>query len=109
MLARFTKIVRGLVVYPENMARNMDVFGGVIFSQAVMLKLISKGLSREGAYKLVQSNAMKAWNRSDGNFKANLLSDSEVMSNLSAPEVDDCFNPQNYLKNLDVVFNRLGV
>ncbi len=109
MLARFTKIVRGLVVYPENMARNMDVFGGVIFSQAVMLKLISKGLSREGAYKLVQTNAMKAWNRSDGNFKANLLSDSEVMSNLSAAEVDDCFNPQNYLRNLDVVFDRLGV
>lgn len=109
MLARFTKIVKGLVVYPDNMMRNMDVFGGVIFSQAVMLKLIDKGLSREQAYKLVQSNAMKAWNKSDGNFKANLLADTEVMSHLNKGEVEDCFNPQTYLKNLDVVFNRLGI
>jgi adenylosuccinate lyase len=109
MLARFAKIVKGLVVYPQNMARNMDVFGGVIFSQAVLLKLIDKGLSRESAYKLVQSNAMKAWNREHGNFKGNLLADQEVMSKLSKTEVEDCFNPQNYLKNLDVVFQRLGI
>jgi adenylosuccinate lyase len=109
MLVRFTKIVKGLVAYPDNMARNMDVFGGVIFSQAVLLKLIEKGLSREHSYKLVQSNAMKAWNRSDGNFKANLMADQEVMSHLSKAEVEECFNPRNYLKNLDVVFERLGI
>lgn len=109
MLARFTKIVRGLVVYPENMSRNMDVFGGVIFSQAVMLKLIEKGLSRERAYKLVQTNAMKAWNRADGDFKSNLLSDHEVTTHLAKAELEDCFNPRNYLKNLDAVFDRLGV
>lgn len=109
MIARFTKIISGLVVYPDNMARNMDVFGGVIFSQAVLLKLIDKGLSREAAYKLVQSNAMKAWNKSDGNFKANLLSDPDVMAKLSKTEVEDCFNAQSYLKNLDAVFQRLGI
>jgi adenylosuccinate lyase len=109
MLARFTRIVSGMVVYPANMARNMDVFGGVIFSQAVLLKLIDKELSRETAYKLVQANAMKAWNKSDGNFKENLLSDPEVMAKLSKAEVEDCFNAQNYLKNLDTVFQRLGI
>lgn len=109
MLARFTKIVAGLVVYPENMRRNMDVFGGVIFSQAIMLKLVEKGMSRESAYKLVQSNAMKAWNRKDGDFKANLLGDKEVMASLSAAEVEESFDPQKYLKNLDHVFQRLGI
>ncbi|MGH9550589.1 MAG: adenylosuccinate lyase [Terriglobales bacterium] len=109
MLARFTRIVKGLVVYPENMERNMDVFGGVIFSQAVMLRLIDKGLSREAAYKLVQSNAMKAWNKRDGNFKENLLHDAEVTTHLSKSELEDCFNAKNYLKNLDRVFARLGI
>lgn len=109
MLARFTKIVQGLVAYPENMKRNMDVFGGVIFSQAVMLKLISKGLSRENAYKLVQSNAMSAWNQPTGNFKANLLQDEKVTSVLSNKEIEECFDPASYLKNIDHVFARVGI
>ncbi len=109
MLARFTKIVKGLVVYPENMIRNMDVFGGVIFSQAVLLKLVGKGLSREKAYKLVQSNAMAAWNSKEGSFKDNLLKDGQVTSVLSRSEVEECFDPGSYLKNLDPVFARLGI
>jgi len=109
MLARFTKIVQGLVAYPENMHRNMDVFGGVIFSQAVMLKLISKGLSREEAYKLTQSNAMAAWNRGDGNFKNNLSNDDKVKAILSQKEIDECFDPASYLKNIDHVFERVGI
>jgi adenylosuccinate lyase len=109
MLARFTKIVKDLVVYPDNMRRNMDVFGGVIFSQAVLLKLIEHGTSREDAYKLVQSNAMKAWNRDDGNFKENLLNDQAVTSIVSKEELLSCFDADSYLKNLDQVFARLGV
>lgn len=109
MLARFTKIVKDLVVYPENMRRNMDVFGGVIFSQAVLLKLVEHGVSREDAYRLVQSNAMKAWNREDGNFKENLLNDQAVTSLLSREELLSCFDADAYLKNLDQVFSRLGV
>ncbi len=109
MLARFTKIVANLVVYPENMTRNMDKFGGVIFSQAVLLKLIEHGLSREDSYKLVQSNAMKAWNQADGNFKQNLLGDEAVTSVLSVEEINGCFSAENYLKNLNQVFERLGV
>ncbi|MBX9573236.1 MAG: adenylosuccinate lyase [Candidatus Obscuribacterales bacterium] len=109
MLVRFTKIVKGLVVYPDNMRRNMDRFGGVIFSQAVMLKMVEKGLSREDAYKLVQGNAMNAWNRDGGDFKANLLSDNEVTAVLSPHEIETCFDPEHYLRNVARVFERLGI
>jgi adenylosuccinate lyase len=109
MLARFTKIVSGLVVYPENMKRNMDVFGGVIYSQAVLLKLVSKGMLREEAYKLVQRNAMSAWNQEAGSFKDNLLADQSVTAVLSQSEIEQCFEPDSYLKNLDHVFERLGI
>ncbi len=109
MLARFTKIISGLVVYPDNMRKNMERFGGIIFSQAILLLLVSKGLSRETAYKLVQDNAMKAWNRTDGNFKDNLQSDREVLKHLSKSEIEECFKAENYLKNLNYVFARVGV
>ena len=109
MLARFTKIMKDLVVYPENMKRNMDVFGGVIFSQAVLLKLVDKGLSREDSYKLVQRNAMKAWNTKDGSFRDNLLNDPEVTSLLPKEEIASCFDADAYLKNVDQVFQRLGI
>ena len=109
MLARFTKIISGLVVYPENMRKNMDRFGGVIFSQAVMLRLVDKGITREQAYALVQSNAMKAWNQEDGNFKQNLFDDEGVKAHLNNQEIEDCFKAENYLTNLDKVFARVGV
>lgn len=109
MLARFTKIVADLVVYPENMRRNMDLYGGAIFSQAVMLKLVDKGLSREEAYKLVQTNAMNAWNKEGGDFRDNLKKDGQVTAMLSLAEIESCFNPEHYLRNLDGVFERLGI
>jgi adenylosuccinate lyase len=109
MLARITKIIKDLVVYPENMQRNMDVFGGVIYSQAVMLKLIDKGMSRENAYRMVQGNAMKAWNKADGNFRNNLLEDKSVREKLSEAEITEIFNSETYLKNVDRIFERLGV
>jgi adenylosuccinate lyase len=109
MLVRFTKIMANLVVYPDNMLRNMDKFGGVIFSQAVLLKLVDKGLSREDAYRMVQSNAMKAWNTSDGNFKENLLNDPAVTAVISKDDIVNCFSAENYLKNIGQVFDRLGI
>lgn len=109
MLARFAKLIRNLVVYPENMKRNMDVFGGVIFSQAVMLKLVAKGMLREDAYRLVQSNAHEAWNQREGNFKNNLLKDDKVTKVLSKDEIEECFDPNSYLKNVGQVFQRLGI
>ena len=109
MLARFTKIVAGLVVYPENMRRNMDRYGGVIFSQAVMLKMVEKGMSREDAYRLVQSNAMKAWNNDEGDFRGNLLADPQITGFLEQAEIDECFDPDYYLRNVNQVFERLGI
>jgi adenylosuccinate lyase len=109
MLHRFAGVVEGLVAYPENMKANMDKFGGVIFSQAVLLKLIETGLSREDSYKIVQDNAMAAWNKVDGDFKANLLSDERVTSRLNGKDVESCFDPQAYLKNLDYIYARAGI
>ncbi len=109
MLSRFTGIVKGLVVYPENMKRNMDVFGGIIFSQAVLLKLVEKGMTREDAYTLVQSHAMSVFNQEGKSFKDALLSDKNVSDKLSKHEVEECLSPKNYLQNLEQVFTRLGV
>ncbi len=109
MLNRFTGIVADLVVYPENMRRNMDRFGGVIYSQAVLLRMVERGMARDQAYRLVQASAMEAWNRDAGNFKENLLNDPNVTAVLSKPEIEDCFNPAYYLKNIDLVFARLGI
>jgi adenylosuccinate lyase len=109
MLARFNTIIRDLVVFPDNMKRNMDIFGGVIYSQAVLLKLIEKGSSREDAYKIVQSNAMKAWNTKDGNFKKNLLQDQSIIERLDNADLESCFDPQRYLGNIDHIFTRLGI
>ncbi|MBX9938197.1 MAG: adenylosuccinate lyase [Candidatus Obscuribacterales bacterium] len=109
MMARLAGVIEGLVVYPENMLRNMDVFGGVIFSQAVLLKLVDKGLSREDSYKLVQENAMRAWNKAGGNFRENLKGDERVLKHLTAGEIESCFDPAAYLKNIDYVFERAAI
>lgn len=109
MLKRFAGIVKDIVVYPDNMRKNLDVFGGVIFSQSVMLKLVEKGLSREDAYKIVQSNAMSVWNQEGKSFKDKLLEDKAVTSELSKDEILACLNPDNYLKNIDAVFERVGI
>jgi adenylosuccinate lyase len=109
MLNRLAAVMDGLVVYPENMLRNMDVFGGVIFSQAVLLKLTDKGLAREVAYKLVQDNAMAAWNTKSGNFRENLLADKRVTEHLSEEEIVSSFDPANYLQNIERVFERAGI
>ena len=109
MLKRFTGIVKDIVVYPENMRRNLDVFGGVIFSQAVMLKLVEKGMAREDAYKIVQSNAMNVWNQDGKSFKEQLLNDEKVTGKLSKEDILSCLDPDSYLQNIDKVFERVGI
>lgn len=107
MLYRINEIILNLNVYPENMKQNMFKFGGVVFSQVVLLRLIDKGLEREVAYKIVQKNAMEAWNKKEGNFKQNLLSDKEVLKHLSKDEIEDSFNPNYHLKHVDTVFDKV--
>lgn len=94
MLVKFTNVIGNLQVHAGNMLRNLNIYGGAIFSQQVLLALVKKGLTREDAYALVQRNAHSAWNQPEGNFKQNLTEDTEVTQHLSTAELEDCFNPQ---------------
>ena len=87
----------------------MNVYGGVIFSQKVLLALVEKGVSREDAYRLVQSNAHKAWNKENGDFHKFVSEDPEVTKYLTYQEIEHCFDPQDHLKNLDDIYQRLGI
>ena len=109
MLVEITDLVKHLLVYPENMSRNMNIYGGVVFSQRVMLTLVEKGMSREEAYAIVQSNAHAAWNKPDGDFRQRLSQDDRVTQTLSAEELEACFDPTHHLKNLDQIYQRLGI
>ncbi len=109
MLVEMTDLVKNLLVYPDNMARNMNCYGGVVFSQRVMLTLVEKGMQREEAYRVVQSCAHSAWNKTDGDFHALIASDPQVTAVLSPAEVESCFDPKHHLKNLDVIYQRLNI
>ncbi|MGK7955395.1 MAG: adenylosuccinate lyase [Crocosphaera sp.] len=109
MLKEITNLVKNLLVYPDNMKRNMNVYGGVIFSQRVLLALVEKGMSREEAYKAVQKCAHEAWNKEDGDFHALICKDAQVTQYLAAEDIENCFDPQHHLQNLDTIYQRLGI
>ncbi len=109
MLVEITDLVKHLLVYPENMKRNMNVYGGVVFSQQVLLALVAKGINREDAYRIVQSCAHEAWNTPGGNFRDRIAKDPQVTSKLSPEEVEACFDPQHHLKHMDEIYQRLGI
>lgn len=108
MLEIMCYIIKGLQVYPENMKRNLNSLKGLIFSQKVLLALMKKGLSRENSYVLVQRNAMKCWKTGRG-FKELLNKDKEAKKYLSSKEISKIFNLQSYLKNVPVIFKRMGL
>jgi adenylosuccinate lyase len=108
MLSIFTSIMKGLKVYPENMRRNIETSQGLVFSQRVLIALINKGLPREEAYKLVQDNAMKAWQQGK-DFLSLLGADRRITAHLSKKELDSLFDYGYYLKHVDEVFERLGL
>lgn len=105
MLNRFKSVIDNLVVHEKNMAKNANLFGGIVYSQKVMLELIEKGLTREEAYKIVQRNAHEAF-ENDGNFKTNLKNDEEVKKYLSLSEIENCFDTKDYLKNIEEIYKR---
>ncbi|MGB3755671.1 MAG: adenylosuccinate lyase [Rivularia sp. (in: cyanobacteria)] len=109
MLREATNLVKNLLVYPENMAKNMNCYGGVVFSQRVLLTLIDKGMNREEAYQIVQESAHTAWNKKDGNFHDLIAKDTRVQEKLSSPEIEACFDAKHHLQHLDVVYQRLGI
>lgn len=106
MLDLSTKLISNLIVYPEHMKRNLNLTRGLIFSQTFLLKLVEKGLSREEAYKLVQENAMKVWEDETKNLKDELLKSETVLKYLSKEEIEETFDYQKMLKNVDYIFSR---
>ncbi len=109
MTSEMTELVKQLLVYPQNMEQNMNVYGGVVFSQRVLLTLVEKGMSREEAYTVVQSCAHQAWNQPQGNFHDLITQDARVTQLLSKDEIETCFDPQHHLRHLEQVYERLGI
>ena len=105
-LARLTQVIDKLVVYPENMLRNMNQFRGLVMSQRVLLALTQAGVSREDSYKLVQRNAMKVWEQG-ADFKTELLGDPDVLAALSAEEIEEKFDIGYHTKHVDTIFARV--
>lgn len=106
MLGRFTSMMDKLVIYPERMMANINMTHGVIFSQMVLLALIEKGTTREEAYAIVQKNAMNSW-QEGSEFRKLLSQDEIVQKYLDENDLDGIFNVNNFLKNLDFIFNRV--
>ena len=108
MLARLNKVLSNLVIKEENMEKNTNLFGGIVYSQKVLLKMVDKGLTREDAYRIVQKHAIDAF-ENNGDFRKNLESDDEVLKILSTEEIEECFNKEDYLKNIDNMFAKFDI
>ena len=108
MIDLFTGVIRGLNVRSDQMWRNIEASGGLVFSQRVLLTLVEKGLSREEAYGLVQSNAMRAWD--DGvNFTELVKNDEEISLHITEEELDKLFDYNYYVRHIDDAFKRVGL
>jgi adenylosuccinate lyase len=106
MLDRFVWLIEGLVVRPEQMRRNLDASHGLFFSQRVLLGLVSAGVGRDEAYRLVQRNAMRAWD-AEQDFRALVSADPEITAVLDADALDEAFDLATYTRHVDAVFDRL--
>lgn len=109
MLVETTDLIHTLQVYPENMARNLNCYGGVVFSQQVLLALVSQGWTREEAYRVVQHHAHAAWNTSGGDFRSQVEADPQIAAALDPQTLAACFDPRRHLRHLDTVFQRLNI
>ena len=105
-LNRLTNVVENMVVYPENMIKNLEKFNGLVFSQRVLLSLTQKNISREESYSMVQRNSMKVWNE-EGSFYDLIKADKEISSILSKEEIDDIFDLNYHLKQVETIFKRV--
>lgn len=108
MLRKFTNIIDKLLVYPDAMLANLNKTGGLIFSQNLLIALVTKGVLREDAYKWVQRNAMARW-LEGADFKTNVEHDQDIKEYLTDAEIEACFDPQPMLKNVDLIFARFGL
>lgn len=106
MLARITDVIKNLVVYPENMRRNLALTGGLVYSQRLLLALIEKDAQRKESYEAVQRNAMASWS-GDGDLLSLVSKDPFITKHLTAREINDCFNPKYYLRHIDQIYRRV--
>lgn len=106
MLDQMIKLIANLIIYPDNMLKNLNLTRGLIFSQTVLLKLISNGLTREDAYKIVQTAAMQVWNDKAKNLKDELIKSEEVLSHVSKKDIEELFDTTRILSNINYIFNR---
>jgi len=106
MLNLMIKLIDNLIIYPENMLKNLNLTRGLVYSQTVLLKLINKGITREAAYSIVQTAAMDVWNDKNKNLKDELLKSDEVLKLLNEKEIEEIFNSERMLDNIDYIFNR---
>jgi adenylosuccinate lyase len=120
MMHRMNNVIANLTVMPENMMKNLNLTGGLVFSQRVLLELPLQGVSREDAYKIVQRNAMKVWEeiqqgkpttneKGESLYLNHLLNDEELRSKLSEDKIRECFNYEYYTKNVDKIFARVFI
>ena len=105
-LNRLTGVIDKLVIYPDNMLKNMNKFRGLIHSQRVLLALTQKGVTREAAYVMVQRNAMKVWERG-ADFETELLADPEVRAAMSEAEISEKFDLGYHTKHVDTIYSRV--
>jgi adenylosuccinate lyase len=108
MLTLLTEVVDKLIVYPDNMMRNLERTQGLVFSESVLLALTKKGMKREDAYQAVQSAAMKTW-ESHSDFKKVLLSNKTIRTTLNNGELDELFELKKSLQSVDHIFQRVGL
>lgn len=106
MLYLMVNLVSKLLIYPENMIRNLNLTRGLVFSQTILLKLVTKGISREDAYRIVQDSAMKVWSNEKLNLKDELSKSDELKKYISVEELSEIFENKNMLKNVEFIFNR---
>lgn len=106
MLDLATKLIKNLILYPENMLKNLNATRGLIYSQTILLSLINKGIQREDAYKIVQTTSMEVWQDAKKTFKEELEKNEEVLKYLSKEDIENIFNDSNLLKNVDYIFAR---
>ncbi len=106
ILHQTIKLVQNLILYPDNMLKNLNLTRGLVFSQTVLLTLVNKGLSREDSYKLVQDCAMAVWNDQNKNLKDELINSQLIRKYLSQTEIDFIFDSKKMLKNVDFIFKR---
>ncbi len=106
MLVRLTNLLEYLVVYPERMLKNLNLTGGLVYSQRLLVALVNKGIERKAAYEAVQRNAMEAW-EGQGTFQDLVAQDPLIAKKLKPAEIHACFEPQSYLRHLDHVYRRV--